>query len=172
MLLQHRQHVNLRQCKLTLEEQFYLQTVNTDYIYDPTWSQSATHQPWKSCFTNIPNYVQLARSNEGGYVLSSPAFRVDAWAVLTSLQTLHMGLTGWMSCNSTLQTNNQTSVFKMSPLRFNSSILAASFCLHRLPVDTWLNSITISTMEMQAGLTPVAFLWRPGAFPRWMEDLC
>lgn len=124
-----------------------------------------------SCFTNIPNYIHLGRSNEGGYVLFAPALKVDALIVLTSLQTLHMGLIGWTSCNSTLQTNSQTSIFKMSPLRFNSFILAASFCLRQLSVSTWLESITINTMEMQAGLTPVAFFWRPGVF-RWMEVLC
>lgn len=61
--------------------------------------------------------------------------------VLTSLQTLHRGLKAWMSHNLTLRANNKTSIFKMSPLRLNSSMFTMSFCLHRLSVSTWLNSI-------------------------------
>lgn len=91
----------------------------------------------------------------------APACKHDtSLTVLTSLQTLHRGLKGWMSHNSTLRADNKTGIFKMSPPRLNSSTFTASFCLHRLSVSTWLNS-TLHTMEIQGRLTHVTFVWRP-----------
>lgn len=109
-------------------------------------------------------YYQLYSNSAGLMKLDvfyfAPTCMLDTLTVLTSVQTPHRGLIGWMSHISTQRTNNETSIFKMSPLRLNS-IFTASSCLRRLSVSTWLNSITIHTMEIQGRLTPVAFLWRP-----------
>lgn len=119
-----------------------------------------------SCLTDITNYIGILYSNSGGLMkldvfCFAPICKLHTLTVLASLQTLHRGLKGWVSHNSTLRTNNKTSIFKMSPLRLNSSIFTACFWLHLLSVSTWLNAITIRTMEIEGRLTPVAFVLRP-----------
>lgn len=113
--------------------------------------------------SSLPIIFPLHRSNEARCVFSlAPTCKLDTLlTVLTSLQTQHRSLKAWMCHNSTLRANNKTSIFKMSPLRLNSSIFTASSCLHRLSVSTWLNSITLHTMEIQGRLTPLTFVWRP-----------
>lgn len=57
MILKYQRHVNFTQSKWILEEQFYHETVNTDYIYGPVWSQSAKHHPDNIFFADITNDI-------------------------------------------------------------------------------------------------------------------
>lgn len=120
-------------------------------------------------------YYQLY-SNSAGlmklYVFCfAPTCKLDTLTVLTSVQTLHRGLIGWMSNISTLRTNNETSIFKMSPLRLNCIFLSSPIvCQHQAEFhNNTHNGKTRKTNSCGISLeTCVA----SGVFPRWMEDLC
>lgn len=136
--------------KWILEERFYHKTANTDYIYDPAWSRSAKHPSWQVPLWYYQLYSHVAVLMKLDVFTLAPACKLDTLlTVLTSLQTQHRGLKGWMSHNSRQQQNNKTGASKMSPLRFNSSIFTASSCPHWLSVSAWLNSITPHAMEIQ-----------------------
>lgn len=98
----------------------------------------------------------------------SLSFGLYAWHIVSSVDisadTAHGGLKAWMRSNLTTRArpNKKTSIFKMSPLRPYSSIFTAYFCLHQLSVSTGLNSTTLRTMEIQARLTRVTFVWGHG----------
>lgn len=123
----------------------------------------------------FPVYV----SNEAGCVFFSSACKLDTLlTVLTSQQTQHTGLKGWMSNSWAVRANNKTSIFQMSPQRLNSSVFMSSslliVCQHLAELhntthngNTWKTDtcdICLDTCVM-AGV----FLWTCVLNAPWME---
>lgn len=124
-------------------------------------------------------YYQLYSNSAGLMKLDvfcfAPTCKLDTLTVLTSVQTPHRGLIGWMSHISTQRTNNETSIFKMSPLRLNSIFTASSLsspivCQHLAELHN--NTHNGNTGKTDSCGISLETCVASGVFPRWMEDLC